>query len=231
MRYTLDVMLACIDEIACVQVGESIPASVAEDAFTRQLEMLGDLRLRSLSDPIRVTGKTAGFAIRLEGATEDRDWVGLLCYQGEKSWLHFYALDPEMAPNPSASASSLQPASVVELNAAWTALDTPAVTQLRQQGAMAWREEDLAAVLSGVGASPMSREEQGRCRGASGPMAVGAPIQLGNPVLLAWRWEACDCPNGFGERLLQYDGDRIAPDLRFPLRPWVATGGTLLGGP
>jgi hypothetical protein len=135
-----------------------------------------------------------------------------------------------MTPNPPTAISGLQPGSVDELNAAWTALDIPAVTQLYQEGARVWRDEDLVAILSGSGASPMPLDEQVRSRGSWGPMAVGVPVQVGNLVLFAWRWEAYDYPNGFGVRLLQYDGDRIAADVRFALRPWEATGEPFLEG-
>lgn len=228
--YAEDARLASIDEVAAVQQGASIPTSIDEGALDHQLQALGNMRLRILGDPIQVTDKTAGFTFRLEGENEGRNGVGLLRYEGEKIWLHVYALDPEMTPNPPTAISGLQPGSVDELNAAWTALDVPAVTQLYQEGARVWRDEDLVAILSGSGASPMSLEEQVRSRGSWGPMAVGAPVQVGNLVLFAWRWEAYDYPNGFGVRLLQYDGNRIAADVRFALRPWEAAGEPFLEG-
>ena len=228
--YAEDARLASINEVAAVQQGESVPTSIDEGALDHQLQALGNMRLRILGDPIQVTDKTAGFTFRLEGESEGHNGVSLLRYEGEKIWLQVYALDPEMTPNPSADTSGLQPSSVDELNAAWTALDTPAVSQLYQEGARVWRDEDLVAILSGSGASPMSLEDQVHSRGSWGPMAVGAPVQVGNLVLFAWRWEAYDYPNGFGVRLLQYNGDRIAADVRFALRPWEATGEPFLQG-
>jgi cytochrome c553 len=228
--YAENALLASVDDVAAIQRGEALPTSIDNGAFQYQQAALGGMRLRILGEPIAVADKTAGFTFRLEGDDSGRDGVALLRYEGGKIWLHIYALDPQLTPNPPAGTSKLEPVSVDDLNATWTAVDLPAVASMYQEAAKVWRDEDLVSILTGSGAPLMSLEEQVRSRGPWGPAAVGDPVQIGNLVLFPWRWEAYDYPNGYGVRLLQYEGSRIATDVRFALRPWEVQGGTFLEG-
>jgi len=63
-----------------------------------------------------------------------------------------------------------------------------------------------------------------------GMRAAGQPVRLGDLALCAWSWRSFDYPVGYGVRLLQYDGDKIAADVRYAIRPWEAEGKTFMSG-
>ena len=56
-----------------------------------------------------------------------------------------------------------------------------------------------------------------------------APATAG---IAAWHFTALPypAPVGWGVRLVAYDGERLALDVRYVVRPWEETGGTFASG-
>jgi hypothetical protein len=225
------------EDAVALQRKEPVSVFVADAAFSERVRAHQGLKFRIMGEPIRIFDKLVGLMYRLEDDTEGYNGVALLRYEGEKIWLHTYVLSAERTPNPAKDAEMLAPIDLTALMDAWSSGDVSAVRGFYNEsdGVFAvFNDEDIALSLRGtvhtqdeLAGSYLASEI--RTNSAPwGMRAVGQPQRLGDLVLYAWSWKIFDFPVGYGVRFMRYDGDKIATDIRYAIRPWEVGGGQFM---
>jgi hypothetical protein len=232
--YTPDAVSLSAEQVVALQHGP-VPVQVADEAFAEQVGEHQGLTMRILGEPIRVFDKLVGFAFRWQDGSSGYDGVALLRYEDGLIWMHTYAISSERTANP-ADDSVLTPVDLGPLMDAWSSGQAEVVQPFYTEGAGVFSDEDIALSLEGkvLSAEDLAgghlTSEVRENGGPWGMTAAGQPLRLGDLALSAWSWKAFDYPVGYGIRLLRYEGDKIAMDIRYAVRPWEAGGETFLSG-
>ena len=233
--YADDALYLSAEEVVALQHQEAVSATVESEDFAEDVASVDGLSLRILGEPEQVTDKQVMFFFRWEGETEGTNGVALLRTEGDKVWMHTYALDRVPTPNPGVGEDTLEPFDVEPLMQAWRGQEVEPVRAFYTEDLAIFNDEDILRSSQGQFRSQSELEgeylsSEVREHGTWGMSAVAPALRLGDLVLSAWNWEAHAYPVGYGVRFLRLEGDQIAQDLRYALRPWEVGGASFASG-
>ena len=233
--YADDALYLSAEEVVALQHQEAVSATVESEDFAEDVASVDGLSLRILGEPQQVTDKQVMFFFRWEGETEGTNGVALLRTEGNKVWMHTYALDRAPTPNPGVGEELLEPFDVEPLMQAWRSQEVEPVRAFYTEDLAIFNDEDILRSSQGQFRSQSELEgeylsSEVREHGTWGMSALAPALRLGDLVLFAWNWEAHAYPVGYGVRFLRLEGDQIAQDLRYALRPWEVGGASFASG-
>jgi ketosteroid isomerase-like protein len=237
--YTGDAVYLSDMEVVSLQRGENVSSDIADGTFSDRLKAYEGQEMKILGEPVQIFDKLVGFAFRWQDGLDGTNGVALLRYEGDKIWMHTYALSSERTPNPSPGSQVLETVNMEPLLEAWSAGDVEAVKNFYTviDGVLAvFNDEDILKSLQGITHSAYElagsylASEVLTQASVWGMVSLGQSVRIGELVLMTWRFEALDYPSGYGVRFLRYDGDKIVTDIRYAIRPWEAAGQTFASG-
>lgn len=234
-QYTEDAVYLSAEEVVALQHQRPVSAPVQDETFADEVHGFDGMTLRILGDPQQVTDKQAMFFFRWEGEAQGKNGVALLRYEGDKVWMHVFALSEVLTPNPAPGSEALEAYDVEPLMQAWRSAEFGAVSGFYTDDLAIFNDEDILRALNGDYHSQAELDggylqSELREQGSWGMSASAPAVRLGDLVLLPWHWASLDYPVGYGVRMLRLDGDRVSQDFRFALRPWEVSGGTSASG-
>jgi hypothetical protein len=227
--YTPDARYFPEQELMNLEHEQPIDVLVAGETFARRVQEHAGLKMRILGQPLQIFDKLVAFVFRWENDTSGFNGAALLRYEDGKVYLHTDVISAQPTPNQTeASSSSVDEGTLDGLMQVWNAGEPGAAEQLYLKNAALFSDEDLVqAPWRDFTQPPKINYVVAQFAGWD-PAVLGQPLHLADSLVFAWHWKTRDYPQGYGVRLIHYDGSVIDIDVRFAIRPWETEGGRFL---
>ena len=223
--YTNDARIFSEAEARNMENQSAVNVNVSEDLLTSLLKAMPEgYQIRVVGDPMMIYDKLVAFTYRLEGPTEGYNAAGLLRYESDKIYQHVFFVSGTLTKNNAPASVPALDSTVSQMMDAWNKSDVKAATSLYASDALILSDEDLAQVQWRDFSFPPSLAQLLSQFSGWKPELISSPLQLGDMVLFAWRWNIRDYPVGYGVRLVRVQNGMITTDIRYAIRPWEAQG-------
>jgi len=227
--YTPDARYFPEQELWNLEHEQPIDVLVDDETFAKRVQSQAGLKMRILGQPIQIFDKLVAFTFRWENDSSGYNSAAMLRYEEGKITLHAELVSAQPTPNqPDASTSTADEGALNNLMQTWNAGDPQAAANFYVKDAALFSDEDLVQAPWRDFTQPPKINYVVAQFADWDPAVLGKPLRLEDTLVFAWHWKTRDYPEGYGIRLIHYNGSVIDIDLRFAIRPWETGGGRFL---